>query len=674
MRGLLHQLSFWCMLALPLALFAQPDTTWTVRIYDTSGPTVVNPTIYGATNLSNGDFAVVGSVTLSDLTTDVFIGRISADGQLLWFRVVATPNTGEVGNAVVEGANGNLIVAGGGSGMSSLYYAVALWGFESDGDSLWSRIITGQGQTSANDIELLPDGNVLVYGYRLGLDNSHSDAWLLKCTQYGDTLWTRYLGGTDTDIGNCILVASDTHYYLGGSSKSVGYGDYDMWLAVVDNSGTMTIQDAAGTIVTERCTAICLSDSFIYLAGRTSTSAGALANGYVARARWNGVFLWYVTINAGFNEEQFLGAVGLPDGGVRCAGWAGTSAINVKPWIADIRSDGVLQNSWTYDGFQAGQLRGIIPCTGGGYLTWGTINEGGVTKGLVMQLGVGGGISGIISESDMGTPLANVRVGVIGSMRHAYTNGLGQYYLDLIAGTYHLTVSGQCISADTVYNIAVFEDSTTALNFAAGMPDYYSRQTSVNLVAQNRIPSSEPFIIYNCGGGAMPFTFVEDPRVPAENWLSTNPSQGIVPAHYSVVVQVIITANAPDDGIYDYYGFINIRAKSCPDSFHHIPVFATVFDADDRPAGLPADFALHPPYPNPFNAVTQLAFSLPRAADVQIVVYDISGRTVRTLVEERREAGRHDVSFDAGDLPSGVYMVRMNSGSFSGTRKLLLLK
>ena len=105
-----------------------------------------------------------------------------------------------------------------------------------------------------------------------------------------------------------------------------------------------------------------------------------------------------------------------------------------------------------------------------------------------------------------------------------------------------------------------------------------------------------------------------------------------------------------------------------------IPVLVTVLDAPERAGRLPAETVLHAAYPNPFNAVTRLAYSLPRAANIRLTVFDVTGREVRTLVEGMQEGGRHEVFFDGAGLPSGLYLVRMESGSYSAVRKLLLLK
>ena len=59
---------------------------------------------------------------------------------------------------------------------------------------------------------------------------------------------------------------------------------------------------------------------------------------------------------------------------------------------------------------------------------------------------------------------------------------------------------------------------------------------------------------------------------------------------------------------------------------------------------------------------------------VRVIVYDVSGRWIQTLVNEKRAAGRHSVTFDARDLPSGVYFARMEAAAFTMTKKMLLIR
>jgi len=89
---------------------------------------------------------------------------------------------------------------------------------------------------------------------------------------------------------------------------------------------------------------------------------------------------------------------------------------------------------------------------------------------------------------------------------------------------------------------------------------------------------------------------------------------------------------------------------------------------------LPREYALNPPYPNPFNAVATMEFALPHDGTTQIVIFDIMGREVERLVDDYRKAGTHRVSWNANRVGSGVYFARMTSGDYHAVRKLHLIK
>jgi hypothetical protein len=79
-------------------------------------------------------------------------------------------------------------------------------------------------------------------------------------------------------------------------------------------------------------------------------------------------------------------------------------------------------------------------------------------------------------------------------------------------------------------------------------------------------------------------------------------------------------------------------------------------------------------YPNPFNPSTIINFEIPEHSFVTLKVFNILGSEITTLVNEEKPAGKYSFTFDASNLPSGIYFYRITAGNFSNVKKMLLLK
>ncbi|NOZ09127.1 MAG: T9SS type A sorting domain-containing protein, partial [FCB group bacterium] len=118
--------------------------------------------------------------------------------------------------------------------------------------------------------------------------------------------------------------------------------------------------------------------------------------------------------------------------------------------------------------------------------------------------------------------------------------------------------------------------------------------------------------------------------------------------------------------LFEFAGDLIVTSATIVDWDYHA-IQPTVALAPER-------FSLEPAFPNPFNPVTTITYQLPENSRVIIRVYDVNGKQVAELTNRVAEAGNHSLTWDAGDLPSGLYFVKMTSGSFSSSQKVMLMK
>ncbi len=97
-------------------------------------------------------------------------------------------------------------------------------------------------------------------------------------------------------------------------------------------------------------------------------------------------------------------------------------------------------------------------------------------------------------------------------------------------------------------------------------------------------------------------------------------------------------------------------------------------EEDEVISSKPSDYQLFQNYPNPFNPITTIRYSIPQTGNVELVIYDILGRKVKTLIDEFKSTGTYEVSLDAGSISSGVYFYQLRAGEFIQTKKMVLIR
>ena len=122
---------------------------------------------------------------------------------------------------------------------------------------------------------------------------------------------------------------------------------------------------------------------------------------------------------------------------------------------------------------------------------------------------------------------------------------------------------------------------------------------------------------------------------------------------------------------------INYVSATAVDTFGRITtsnLINVVTGVKEIDNNIPNNYNMTQNYPNPFNPSTSIRFSIPEAGNVRMVVYNVTGQEVAVLLDGQKAAGNYEVSFDAAKLPSGIYLYTIQSGSFTQTRKMMLLK
>ena len=141
----------------------------------------------------------------------------------------------------------------------------------------------------------------------------------------------------------------------------------------------------------------------------------------------------------------------------------------------------------------------------------------------------------------------------------------------------------------------------------------------------------------------------------------------ILNQNYPTIKDSVMTSTATSGG---YQSVIDVPPLSVVALKYATPITSV----REGSTAVPKGFDLEQNYPNPFNPTTTISYKVPVRTLVNITVYDVLGRKVRTIVDAVEKPGSYSLTFTAGSLPSGVYFCRMNAGSFWQSIKIVLVK
>ncbi len=159
----------------------------------------------------------------------------------------------------------------------------------------------------------------------------------------------------------------------------------------------------------------------------------------------------------------------------------------------------------------------------------------------------------------------------------------------------------------------------------------------------------------------------------ALDWLTVASESGIIEANGDLQIPITLNAAGLDDGAYS--AVLKLLTNDYSLLVNEIPITMNVgLVGIENETSLPQAFALHPIYPNPFNAEATIAYSLAQTGPTSIEVYNLMGQKVADLFRGIQTVGEHSLNWQAGQYASGIYLVKLTSGQQTRTTRVTLLK
>ena len=468
-----------------------------------------------------------------------------------------------------------------------------------------------------------------------------------------DTLWTRIYQEGHRTWANDIQLTDDGGYIIAGFAQMDPDLLYQGCLIKIDSLGNEIWTHTYGGSEDDEFNSVQQTTDGGYIAAGWTESFGfpdGYANFYLVRTNSLGDTLWTRALG-GSSVDRAYCIQRAGDGGHVFVGYSASGGISVPNSVfykIDDNGDSVWAK--TYGGGSYEQLYHVDITSEGGYILSGNISDSS-----------GQGSTWLIKTDAQGDTLWTKRPcgSINGSFECVQQTSDGGYVCCGTTSEY----GSSWDSNGWVVKMNDQGDTTWVAVFDLTQWDYiYSVQQTFN----------GDYII----GGWVDF----NPNVEGEMLLYKVSAEGNILWHRtyegSGIVSYGTSARQTTDGGYIVAGY---TGGNLEEGVPFCYVVKTGFDEQSsvQPKAnwtIPNSLTLYPAYPNPFNSSTRISYDLSKSGNVKLHIYNLLGQTVWTLVDRWQAAGSYSISWEAGDLPSGIYFCRLNSGDFSQIRKMLLLK
>jgi hypothetical protein len=523
------------------------------------------------------------------------------------------------------------------------------------GDTVWTRTYGGADVDIGSSVLETPDGGYMIAGYTYSFGAGDADIYLVRTDSQGDTLGTRTYGGSLTDRAYCISRTADGGYIISGDTWSQGAGMGDYFLLKVDSLGDSLWSGTYGGSNREFCYSVQQTQNGGYIvAGHTQSFGAGDYDFYLVKTDSIGNQEWSNTYGGTMSDGSRAVHV-TPDGGYAVVGY--TSSFGAGVFDAYfVKTDSLGATSWdsTYGGPDWDGAFSIEVTQDGGY----------IIAGHAESFGSGGRDIYAVRLDSLGNTIWDATYGGSGNEEGYAIQGIldGGY---VIAGRTNSFGAGHfdAYLVKTDSNGVVFLKDAGVIGLPSPPDTVLTDSTyPVTAAVQNLANTLLSFDVVATIDGYVDTVHVQDlepdssVQVAFTDWL-------VPPADSTNYVMTVCTHVSGDVDTSNDCAQKTIFAYN-PTGIEEGPSTFNV----QGPA-----FALLQNEPNPFSGGTIISYSLPYTTHVTLDVYDLSGRVVRTLINETKKAGIHRVTLEIDQKTAGVYFYRLGASDFESTRKMVLI-
>jgi predicted secreted protein len=467
--------------------------------------------------------------------------------------------------------------------------------------------------------------------------------------QAPDTLWTKIYGGLGNDWGYTVENTLDGGYIIVGITESFGAGNTDVWLLKLNSTGdtiwTRTyggVEDDEGWCVQQTY------DGGYIISGHTESFGGGNDDIWLVKTDELGDIEWSHTYGGVEDNENSMMRQTSDSGYIILGDIESLATGNDDIWLIKTNNDGDTIWTKTFGDSLDDDVGSIDVTSDGGYIITVTYES----------IGTGDENIWLIKTDEFGNTVWTKSIG--GSQNERVTPNSVRQTFD---GGYIVFASTQSLGAggEDVWLIKTNElgDTSWTKNFG-GMKDDVSicghQTTDGGYIILARTSS------FNAG--------------QIDLWLIRTDSNGNLlwmDTFGGLDYDIGMTIQCTSD-----YGYIVTGATASFGSggtdlwLIRLEPDSTTEIVEIKLSAL--DYELSQNFPNPFNPSTTIKYSIPQTSKVVIKVFDVLGNEIKTLVNEEKSAGEYEVEFNGAGLPSGIYFYQLNTGQYSATKNMILLK